>query len=221
MLDLINEEITVCSPRVMNDPYDTLFIKWGEFFKEKHQHKKHVKPLAESFESYRIRSFCKMQSIDAKEDTIKNKLMWSHYGGDHYGLYIQYEFTDKIVQREERSTINLLDVKYCKPTTHIKLDVDSMNTEIGLQYKSADWEYENEVRLVTYYPDFKGDYMQVPLKDMIRIKSIYFGYRCSHRNMKTIKNILSHKENIKYYKMKSSVDDVYHLFPVEMTDSDF
>jgi len=27
---LVNNEITVCSPRVMNDPYDTLLIKWGE-----------------------------------------------------------------------------------------------------------------------------------------------------------------------------------------------
>ena len=31
--DLINNEITICSPRVMNDPYDTLMIKWGDYMR--------------------------------------------------------------------------------------------------------------------------------------------------------------------------------------------
>lgn len=76
--DLINNEITVCSPRVLNDPYDTLLLKWGEYIRTKMADKKHINPFCDAFHSYRIRAFAKVIGQSGKE-MISNTLMWSHY----------------------------------------------------------------------------------------------------------------------------------------------
>ena len=49
-------------------------------------------------------------------------------------------------------------------------------------------EYENEARLIAYEPDVKG--------------------------LKTIKNILSNRGQIKYYQMRSNPEDIYNLSSV-------
>ena len=46
-------------------------------------------------------------------------------------------------------------------------------------------EYENEARFIAYEPDVKG--------------------------LKTIKNILSNRGQIKYYQMRSNPEDIYNL----------
>ena len=85
ILDLVNQEITVCNPHKMNDPFDTLILKWGEFLKKDKAEKKHIGPLCEALESYKIRSFTKIKGDDGK-DLINNILLWSHYADNHEGL---------------------------------------------------------------------------------------------------------------------------------------
>mgnify|MGYP003421034702 CR=1 FL=1 len=70
------------------------------------------------------------------------------------------------------------------------MDEGSINTQIGLCTKHHQLEYENEARFIAYEPDVKG--------------------------LKTIKNILSNRGQIKYYQMRSNPEDIYNLSSVKI-----
>ncbi len=214
--DLINNEITVSRPRVMNDPFDTLLIKWGETITEDFKEKKQVPYLVESFDSYRIRSFCKLKN-DIGKEMVTNIFMWSHYAGGHQGICIQYSLPKEFLCHDSKHIMNLLDVKYYDGTDNINLKSKHMNSQRGLQYKSIEWQYENEIRLISYCPEYKGNYMGIPLNKGAQIECIYFGYKCPDNVIKTIRNVLEKYSNIKYYKMKSLSENVYNLYyaPIE------
>lgn len=208
--DLINEEITVCSPKVMNDPYDTLLLKWGEYLNKTQNDVKHTRYFCESLNLYRIRSFTKVRNKDNNNDMISNILMWSHYAGQHEGFCIEYSFSkDFINVTKNERTIRLKDIIY--KNEKIDLTNENMNTNICLRYKHCDWDYENEVRLIVYDINHKEDFYQIPLGSS-KIKSIYFGYRCPKKHIDTIKHILSGKD-IQYYKMESDYTDILRLTP--------
>lgn len=211
LADLINNEITVCSPRVMNDPYDTLLMKWGENLRFTQPEKKHVRPLCDSFESYRIRSFCHLSDKDGR-DMVANVLMWAHYANNHKGYCIKYCFSDSFIQTEERRTTRFREINYPDRDVPFNLNSSSINTDQALCTKFKDWEYENEVRLITYIPDIKGDYLSVPLDKDSYIESVYFGYRCTDETITTVRNVLKrYDNNINYFKMNSDYSDIYRL----------
>lgn len=208
--DLINNEITVCSPRVMNDPYDTLLLKWGDFIRDVHKGKKHANALTQSFESYRIRSFCRLKD-NSGNDTISKVLMWSHYADDHKGFCIQYKFSKEFIRTEGRFTSRFRDIIYRSSEEPFDLNLDSLDTNQALCTKLSDWDYENEVRLITYAPDMKGEFLSIPIDKESSIEAVYFGYRCPDSKIKTIKNALSAFPAIKFYKMSSNYNDIYRL----------
>ncbi len=210
--DLINNEITVCSPRVMNDPYDTLLLKWGDFMKER-KHKPHIQPFCNALESYRIRSFSHLTTKDRK-GMVSNILMWSHYADQHYGFCIQYRFSDNFLKvSEERRTVRMHEIHYQAEDEPLNLNLDdgSIGTQIGLCTKQHQWEYENEARLIAYEPDVDGLYHSIPLDEGSCIEKIYFGYRCPKKHIETIKRILANQSQIKFYQMQSKPEDIYHL----------
>lgn len=214
--DLINGEITVCSPIEMNDPYDTLLIKWGEYSRIKKAERKHIKPFCDSLDSYRIRSFTKLKDDDDK-DMTGNILMWSHYAGQHSGFCIQYSFSSNYMKvEEERRTIRFRNIIYPPKTKLYDITSDKINTDDALCTKHAYWSYENEVRMIAYEPDIKGHFHQIQLDEKSHINSIYFGYRCTQKRIDTIKKILESQTNIKFYKMESDFTDIFRLIPKEI-----
>ena len=208
--DLINNEITVCSPRVMNDPYDTLLIKWGDNIRLTKSEKKHVRPLCDSFESYRIRSFCHLSDKLGRE-TISNVLMWAHYANEHKGVCIKYKFSPNFVETVERRTTRFREIIYHDRDIPFDLNSSSIDTDQALCTKLKDWEYENEVRLITYIPDVAGYYYSIPLDDNSFIDSIYFGYRCADDTIRTVRNALRAYPDIHFFKMNSDYRDIYKL----------
>lgn len=214
--DLINGEITLCSPKVMNDPYDTLFLKWGEYLRSKKGGiKKHIKYLCDALDYYRIRSFSLPKDKEGNE-MLENILMWSHYAGNHTGFCIKYNLSESIFNlTESRCIVRLKDIIYRDDDCVINLEKDSVDTNLGLCRKHPFWEYENEVRLIAYLPDNESPFCQIPLGNS-KIESIYFGYKCPEEHIKTIRNILSDKENITYFKMQSDYSDVYKLRAIKI-----
>lgn len=208
--DLINNEISVSSPRVMNDPYDTLLLKWGEFIRETHKGKKHVDALTQSFEPYRIRSFCRLKDKQGN-DTISKVLMWSHYADNHKGFCLKYNFSKDFIRTEGRFTSRFRDILYHKSGAPFDLNLDSLDTDKALCTKLNDWEYENEVRLITYAPDKKEEFLSIPMDEKSTIEAVYFGYRCPDKKIQTIKNALSNYPATKFYKMSSNYNDIYRL----------
>lgn len=214
--DLVHNEITVCSPSVMNDPYDTLLLKWGEYIRLHKTDKKHIKPFCDSFSSYRIRSFSKLKDTTGKE-MISNTLMWSHYAGQHQGFCVKYKFSPEFISTtEERRTVRFKNIIYQPHDRPTCIASGGMNTDICLCTKQENWSYENEVRMIAYEPDIEGDYHSIPLDQNSHIESIYFGYKCSQKKMDTIRKILSYDPDIKFFVMKSNFNDIYNLVPVEL-----
>ena len=99
LADLINNEITVSSSTTMNDPFDSLINLWGEEgnLSNTCNDKLHIKPMLESFKSYRIRSFC----MGRGNESVKNILMWSHYADEHNGFCIKYKLSQHFIKQED------------------------------------------------------------------------------------------------------------------------
>lgn len=214
--DLINNEITVCSPRVMNDPYDTLLLKWGEYIRTKMADKKHINPFCDAFHSYRIRAFAKVIGQSGKE-MISNTLMWSHYAGNHTGFCVRYRFSNDFMSTtEDRRTVRFKNIIYHPTIKPLDITQESINTDKCLCTKQENWSYESEVRMIAYEPDIEGDYHSIPLDQNSHIDSIYFGYNCPQKRIDTIRKILSYDTSIKYFVMQSDFKDIYNLIPVEL-----
>lgn len=208
--DLINETLTVCSPTEMNDPYDTLLLKWGEVVRHNKAAKRHTSFLCDSFNSYRIRSFCKLEGKNG-ELTISNVLMWSHYADEHKGFCVEYQFSKEFFVTEDRRTIRFKDIQYHKKDQPFNLNTNTINTDAALCAKQDDWAYENEARLITYMPDEKGKFVSIPLGTAGKISAIYFGYLCPEIRIQTVRRVLSNHPEIRYFKMSSNPEDIYHL----------
>ena len=196
----------------MNDPYDTLLLKWGDFMKGR-KHKPHIQPFCNALESYRIRSFSHLSSKDG-EEMVSNILMWSHYADQHYGFCVQYKFSDDFLKvTEERRTVRMHEIQYQPKDEPLNLNLEegSIDTTVGLCTKQHQWEYENEARLIAYEPDVDGAFHSIPLDEGSHIEKIYFGYRCPDKHIETIKKILSNQSQIKFCQMQSSPEDIYHL----------
>lgn len=208
--DLINGTLTVCRPIKLNDPYDTLLLKWGEIARQNKSKKPHTSILCDSFNAYRIRSFCKLKDKNGRL-AVNNVLMWSHYADEHRGFCIEYKFDKNFFVTEDRRTFRFKDIQYHNHEEPLNLDTSSINTNDALCAKLEDWAYENEARLITYMPDEKGDFVPLSLGSSVQIKAVYFGYLCPDIRVQTIKKILSGNPDIQYYKMNSTPEDIYHL----------
>lgn len=214
--DLINNEITICSPRVMNDPYDSLLIKWGDYMREHRRDIEHVNEYCNALDGYRIRSFSDIKDVDGKE-MVGNIIMWSHYASQHTGFCVKYKFSNDFIKREERhsSVFKKISYKVADESLTFK-NMDSMDTDFALATKFYGWKYENEIRLVSYQPDISGYFSSVPLDKDSYIECIYFGYKCPEKRIETIKRILSGKPEIKFFKMESDPSNIYNLVAREL-----
>lgn len=210
--DLIHNEITVIHPSEMNDPYDTLLLKWSEYLAQEKTVRKHIGPYCNAFASYRIRSFTKLAN-STNQDMVCNTLMWAHYTTNHTGFCIQYSFSKQFTSgTEERRTIRFKDIIYHDEKTPLDITADSIDTNKGLCTKQSAWSYENEVRMIAYEPEIEGKYHPIPLDASSKIDCIYFGYKCSNERIRTIRKIVTqHYPDVKFYKMSSDFTNIYYL----------
>lgn len=211
--DLINSEITLCSPMKMNDPFDSIAMLWSSpenlerlstGARETHEFFFH------SFNDFRIRSFTK-NSIRSQ----KNNLMWSHYADGHKGFCVEYKFSPEFAfhRNEESQSFSLInDVKYSNDNDSI-LKSTEIDTKTAFLSKSKCWKYENEVRIVSFNQNYRNDFEHIPLNNSI-ISKIYFGYRCNDDNIRIIRKILG--EKVKYYKMVQADGKIYSLRPMRL-----
>lgn len=212
LADLIHNEITVVHPSEMNDPYDTLLLKWSEYLAQEKTVRKHIGPYCDALASYRIRSFTKLTN-SSNQDMVCNTLMWSHYTTNHTGFCIKYSFSKEFTSgTEERRTIRFKDIIYHDENSPLDITTDSIDTNKGLCTKQSEWAYENEVRMIAYEPEIEGKYHAIPLDRSSKIESIYFGYKCPNEHIRTIRKIVTqHYPDAKFYKMSSDFTNIYCL----------
>lgn len=218
---LINEKINLTSPWQYNDPLDCP-----------------IKDLDESFRKS-VRGCIKMTcfvsniSLEGKKKTSnENKeeytklLMWAHYADSHQGICIKYNFSSfdlsSLIDGKSNKIAFFNDVEYSNEkltdTANQYKKVNEISGNDALFLKSEDWKYENELRLLYFDVNGKGDYTSIDAPHCI--EAIYFGYKCSDEDKKTIHKILKDKtvkikdengnfksENIKFYQMEIDKDN--------------
>ena len=214
MDDLINNKITVCPSKNMNDPFDSIINLWSneKQLKKTCKEHKHVKNLSRSFDDFRIRSFCNGET----EEALKNLLMWSHYADEHRGYCIKYKLSKHFIKQDENDSFEHMFLKpiiYRKDKDKVDIsEMTTINTDLAFATKHESWGYENEVRLIVYNPNKEDAFYGIPLDKDSCIEAIYFGCRCEQKTINTIKNLFSKTDTPPmFYKMKSDSKDVYHL----------
>ena len=217
LANLMNSEITLSRPSVMNDIVDSLVFSWlgSPSFGEKSLHRGHLKPYKQSFQDYRIASFCEDNPSDDRY-AVKNTLMWAHYAAEHTGFCIEYRFDiDEFGKNDfsNNTASRLFRMKYRDPATNpvdFSAADNTLFTDVAFLTKSIDWAYENEVRLIQYAPKNGTLRNQYTLSPKSKVVAIYFGYRCPDANIQIIKKLLSDRE-IRFYKMDIDYSNVHRL----------
>ena len=212
--DLINNEITVCPSKNMNDPFDSIINLWGseEQLKETCKEHKHIKNLSRSFDYFRIRSFCNGET----EEALGNLLMWSHYADEHRGYCVKYKLSKHFIKQDENDSFEHMFLKpiiYRKDEEKVDIsELTTINTDLAFATKHESWKYEKEVRLIVYNPNKEESFYGIPLDKDSCIEAIYFGCKCKPGTINTIKNLFS-KADIppKFFQVYSESKDVYQL----------
>ena len=207
--DLINNQLTVCSPRVMNDPFDTLLLSWGDYYLNNKQGRKYIEPYVKSMDYYRIRSFSKIPKGEDGPGILSNVLMWSHYADNHYGMCIEYHFSDEFTKIDDDRVLRFRDVKYKPKEETVSLNISTINTDLSLLTKMDAWKYEKEVRLISYIPGVEGQFVPIGLDSASRIKNIYFGIRCPSSDIATVRSVLK-GQDVHFYQMRPFPTDIFN-----------
>lgn len=209
--DIKDNKITVSPSWRMNDPFDSIITLWADenHLMETCKEHTHIKPFAESFRYFRIRSFC----YGNDNEVINKTLMWSHYAEDHKGYCVKYRLSRNFIKQETHTGYEHMYLKKVVYTDKaINIDTNSIDTTTAFATKSKEWSYEHEVRLIAYLPENKEEYKGIALDKNSFIEAIYFGYRCEETTINKVKSYFDncfHKPF--FYKMELNKEDVYKM----------
>ncbi|MBD5380088.1 MAG: DUF2971 domain-containing protein [Bacteroides sp.] len=217
--NLKENQFTFASPREQNDIVDSPIFAWLDFILGKQgKYNKHILYLKQSFDGYRIASFCRDSET---KRAIENTLMWAHYADCHKGFCIQYHLDSSDFRRdkmEELSASRLFPVDYLSKDDCV-LDLSDPNNTLSSKRayftKSVDWQYENEVRMVSYNPLNTAKYPEFKLGSKSNINAIYFGVNCPDSTKEEIRNALVGR-NIRYFQMAINPRNIYSLIDKEI-----
>ena len=124
-------------------------------------------------------------------ESPKTILMWSHYADRHRGFCIQFVRSpkNKLGNIEMTRPVSY-SCEYPSPEPYTENGMERIYDELFFT-KAKGWEYEKEWRMLNE----KGD-IELPIPG--DISAIIFGLNMPEPQRKTIKNILSDKQEIKY-----------------------
>ena len=237
---LLNEKLNLSSPSTFNDPFDCPIRK---FIDNKSTNiDKSLKitcfvsniklPYSRIIGSPRIYEPIYLETIDnekkqenAKEEYL-NTLMWAHYADLHKGICIKYKFTKSIFKNNTVDKFLYFDDVSYSDKEFESINNDNYNYQNGVFLKSEAWKYENELRLLYYDVNGKGDYVAIDAPYCI--EAIYFGVKCSKEDKETIYKIMKDrkyitdnqngiptKENVHFYEIK---EDEYNFGQIKAVD---
>lgn len=193
--DLKNCQIFVPNKELLNDPCemltdDMLFIQFLEYIVQKKGISTEEMKL--EYESFKARIFkAGIFSLSVSKEPL-NLLLWSHYANSHKGFCIEYDLD---ILTQYNNEVNTFWVNYSDKIPILKLKLFSRNEVIRhfTGFKSKDWKYENEYRLL-YDNSGLQDY------EHKAVRSIYFGLKMDCEEKKRILETLQGR-SIQYFQM--------------------
>ncbi|MGV8920863.1 MAG: DUF2971 domain-containing protein [Pseudomonas sp.] len=147
-----------------------------------------------------LQSSYKICSLSERIDSV---LMWSHYGFNHTGFAMEYDFTRD--HRNDASTLCLWPVAYTSRLFDIteiliaKRQRKEFNALYGIAAslcKAVDWQYEREWRLVIPEGNERRS-----LNLAVPLKAVHLGARISVENRASILSICE-RINVPVYQVK-------------------
>ena len=143
-------------------------------------------------------------------ETNRSILMWSHYAKNHQGFCIEYDF-NQLEYKRYLKPVRYVNERHYVPgyfAYHVSPKAGNAIYEAAL-YKSAEWSYEKEWRLVMSridlaHPEYSGRIPVMAVKEFI--SAIYLGVKASKDFEMAI--CTHYKETpIKIYRMKLSASN--------------
>ena len=92
----------------------------------------------------------------------------------------------------------------------VNIDNNSINSDLAFATKNKRWDYENEVRLISYNPEKEGNFDAISLDSKSKIEAVYFGYSCEERHKKIIINVLKGND-VKFFDLENNSKNIYKL----------
>lgn len=124
-------------------------------------------------------------------ESPKNILMWSHYADCHKGFCIQFvRSSENDLGNIEKTRPVSYSCEYPSPDPYTEDGMERVYDDLFFT-KAKGWKYEKEWRMLNK----QGD-IELPLPD--DISAIIFGLNMPETQRKTIKNIFSDEQKIKY-----------------------
>jgi len=141
--------------------------------------------------------------IDESENKDENVAMWAHYGGDHAGFRLVFDFEENPSSRKDI----LIQVKYQQDLPQINIDKfgdivfgpdkwDDISIRKLLSVKIDQWSHEHEWRIWKRSPG-PGYYHYED-----RLKEVYFGARSTDEQRHLIAKSIN-DEKVKFFEMKA------------------
>lgn len=147
--------------------------------------------------SWRIISFSR---------SIDSILLWSHYGDSHKGVALEFDTTDEYLQ--DVSDEYILDVTYSSKKAEFEPwdDFKGFSRELikATKWKSLEWSYEQEVRILLARPAMRNDFF--PFQGA-PVRGVYFGINCPDSEVARCCSILKHSDYSKTRIYKGLADE--------------
>ena len=224
--DLENNEITVASPKLFNDPVDCPIFSVIRRLREKGDVDYYNTPIEEAYRFLKIRCFVSNFAVYGKEGEkkksvynntsaeFKSTLMWSHYANDHKGVCLKYKIRSNFLYQNVEDGVfsEFIDVAYKENFEDFRKNSFTPNEAFAT--KNNCWEYENEVRLLHYDPNCEKDFKAIRLDESSSIEAVYFGLKCIKQNRNKVTKILG--DDVAYFQMKEDDEDIFKLVEVPM-----
>ena len=159
---LVNSQLYFARPDTLNDPFDCRIDLQAAFERAYERasggHLQWLRSVIEDGKSFqeleRTFSGLGVCSLSMSQD---NTLMWSHYGDEHRGVCLTYQFTKEFLLKPAIGLAGIARVTYDDNafTSWLAIDQGIVGREylqelgkIYLTTKSPAWRYEDEVRIV-------------------------------------------------------------------------
>ena len=132
--------------------------------------------------------------------------MWNHYGSEHKGICVEYDFKDDELLKQIFFPIAYVTEERNKeilPKIIAKANIEKSSIETFTN-KSLEWEYEQEWRIIIPKNSEKNSYIiQKDNKTYVKFltpKSVYLGYKIDDRDAYFIKKLCEIRD-IPVYRM--------------------
>lgn len=140
-------------------------------------------------------------------------LMWSHYADKHTGFMVEFETRSEFSKEQnghEDRWLVAFGVKYVneRPSVSYWGETDALDVEKTFTYKSKEWEYEQEERVIKY----SGGAGAFPFEPEL-LTSVIAGSKISESNFKILKNSIRVANKTRQKKIK--------LYRAEIDQKDF